>query len=174
MKNQNNIRINTMLFIVHHMRKDSNFIIKILNLIIKIKQTKIDQQDEEKIVNDFFKNFNKKLLNFSKFTYGTTLAIYNKDYIEYDILKSNISLHNLLYKLFNSLEKNAKTIQKDKINTKYIEKYLESFDKILDTSYNVFKENIKKIKSFCTNNPYVEDLEQILEIIKLIQDKFLD
>lgn len=174
MKNQNNIRINTMLFIVHHMRKDSNFIIKILNLIIKIKQTKIDQQDEEKIVNDFFKNFNKKFLNFSKFTYGTTLVIYNKDYIEYDILKSNISLHNLLYKLFNSLEKNAKTIQKDKINTKYIEKYLESFDKILDTSYNVFKENIKKIKSFCTNNPYVEDLEQILEIIKLIQDKFLD
>lgn len=172
MKNQNNIRINTMLFIVHHMRKDSNFIIKILNLIIKIKQTKIDQQDEEKIVNDFFKNFNKKLLNFSKFTYGTTLAIYNKDYIEYNILKSNISLHNLLYKLFNSLEKNTKTIQKDKINTKYIEKYIESFDKILDTSYNVFKENIKKIKSFCTNNPYVEDLEQILDIIKLIQDKF--
>ena len=62
MKNQNNIRINTMLFIVHHMRKDSNFIIKILNLIIKIKQTKINQHDEEKIVNDF-KNFNKKRLS---------------------------------------------------------------------------------------------------------------
>ena len=171
MKNQNNIRINTMLFIVHHMRKDSNFIIKILNLIIKIKQTKINQHDEEKIVNDF-KNFNKKLLNFSKFTYGTTLAIYTKNYIEYHILKSNISLHNLLYELFNSLEKNAKTIQKDKLNTKYIERYTESFDTLLDTSYSVFKENIKRIKSFCTNNPYVEDLEQILDIIKLIQDKF--
>ena len=123
------------------------------------------------IVNDF-KNFNKKLLNFSKFTYGTTLAIYTKNYIEYHILKSNISLHNLLYELFNSLEKNAKTIQKDKLNTKYIERYTESFDTLLDTSYSVFKENIKRIKSFCTNNPYVEDLEQILDIIKLIQDKF--
>lgn len=176
MKNQNNIRINTMLFIVHHMRKDSNFIIKIFNLIIKIKQNKIDQQYEEKIVNDF-KNFNKKLLNFSKFTYGTTLAIYTKDYIEYDILKSNISLHNLLYELFvnlKSIEKNVKAISKDKLNSKYVEKYTESFDKLLNNSHNVFKENIKRIKTFCTNNPYVEDLEQILDIIKLIQDKFLN
>lgn len=173
MKNQNDIRINTMLFIVHHMRKDSNFIIKILNLIIKIKQTKIDQQDEEQLIKKF-KNFNKKLLNFSKFTYGTTLAIYTKDYIEYDILKSNISLNNSLYELFNSLEKNTKTIQKDKFNIKYIERYVESFNKILDNSHNVFKENVKKIKSFCINNPYVEDLEQILEIIKLIQNNFLN
>lgn len=116
-------------------------------------------------------------MNFSKFTYGTTLAIYTKDCIEYDILKSNISLHNLLYELFvnlKSIEKNVKAISKDKLNSKYIEKYTESFDKLLNNSYNVFKENIKKIKSFCTNNPYVEDLEQILDIIKLIQDKFLN
>lgn len=173
---QRNIKRNTILFIVNHTRKQCNFIIKILNLLIKIKQIKIETNDEEKLVNDF-RSFNKILLNFSKSVCGTTLGIYSNQHISHELLKSNIDLNNRLYELFlsiESMEKNVKAISKDKLNSKYIEKYTESFDKLLNNSYNVFKENIKRIKSFCTNNPYVEDLEQILDIIKSIQDKFLN
>lgn len=168
---QRNIKRNTILFIVNHTRKQCNFIIKILNLLIKIKQIKTETNDEEKLVNHF-KSFNKILLNFSKSVCGTTLGIYSNQHISHELLKSNIELNNRLYELFLSMEKNVKAISKDKLNSKYIEKYTESFDKLLEACHNVFKENIKRIKSFCINNPYVEDLEQILDIIKLMQNKF--
>jgi len=138
------IKRNTMVFIIYNTRKQCNFIIKILNLLINIKQIEIDEQTEEKLVIDF-KRFNKILLSFSKNMCGSTLGIYSNQNISHELLKINIELNNRLYTLLNS-------IKKSKIN--------------LNELSEVFKKNIITIEKYYPE--YDESLNEIVNIIKFI------
>ena len=98
-----NVKQNTILFILHSIRKNSEYIIKLLNLIIKASGEKIDAEDEERIVTDF-KKFNKDLLKFSKFNFGTTLNLCTKKYIKHEILKDANSISNYSIKNFKCIK----------------------------------------------------------------------
>ena len=167
---EKNFKKNTIMFLIQNLRRTSHYLIKTSNLIIKINKIQISENNEEQIVNKF-KKFNKTLLNFSKFTCGTTLSIYSNKYINHNILKNNIALQNSYIEFYNSIEKTTKLIGIYKVNSEYIKKYTEAFHKILNDTTNIFNENIKTIKSFCANNTYTEELSEILSIIKLIQEE---
>ena len=165
-----NVKQNTILFILHSIRKNSEYIIKLLNLIIKASGEKIDAEDEERIVTDF-KKFNKDLLKFSKFNFGTTLNLCTKKYIKYEILKDANSISNYSIKLYSSLQ-NALKIS-NTLNRVYLKKYIDSFNNLLNNTNNVFNNNIKYIRKYSTKQAYIDDLEQIFPIIDLIKTNFL-
>lgn len=166
-----NVKQNTVLFILHSIRKNSEYIIKLLNLIIKASGEKIDAEDEERIVTDF-KKFNKDLLKFSKFNFGTTLNLCTKKYIKHEILKDANSISNYSIKLYSSLQ-NALKIS-NTLNRVYLKKYIDSFNNLLNNTNNVFNNNIKYIRKYSTKQAYIDDLEQIFPIIDLIKTKFLE
>lgn len=157
------IKRNTMVFIIYNTRKQCNFIIKILNLLINIKQIEIDEQTEEKLVIDF-KRFNKILLSFSKNMCGSTLGIYSNQNISHELLKINIELNNRLYTLLNSIKKSK--INLNELNYQYKKKYIELFKNSLNDSSEVFKKNIITIEKYYPE--YDESLNEIVNIIKFI------
>ena len=163
----NNVEQNTIFFILHSIRKNSEYIIKILNVIIKASGEKIEPEDEERIVSDF-KKFKKSLLNFSKFNCGTTLNLCTKKYIKHDTL----TISNNSIELYSSLQKKLK--MSDKLNRIYLKKYIDSFNNLLNNTNNVFNNNIKYIRKYSTKQAYIDDLEQIFPIIDLIKTKFLE
>lgn len=158
------IKRNTMVFIIYNTRKQCNFIIKIFNLLINIKQIEIDEQTEEKLVIDF-KRFNKILLSFSKNVCGSTLGIYsNQNISPHELLKSNIELNNRLYMLLNSIKKSK--INLNELNYQYKKKYIELFKNCLNDSSEVFKKNLITIEKYYPE--YDESLNEIVNIIKFI------
>ena len=48
--NKSNIKQNTIFYILHSIRKNSEYIIKILNSLVRLSGVTIDPEDEEKIV----------------------------------------------------------------------------------------------------------------------------
>ncbi len=169
--NERNTKQNTIFYILHSIRKNSEYIIKILNILIRVSGVTIDPEDEEKIVKDF-KKFNKSLLNFSKFNFGTTLNLCTKKYVEYEILKNSIAINNYAIELYTSLENKVK-VNNSQLNEIYFKKYLESFNTLLHNTNNVFKNNLKYIKKFSKKQAYIDELDQIISIIELIQTRFL-
>ena len=167
----NNVEQNTIFFILHSIRKNSEYIIKILNVIIKASGEKIEPEDEERIVSDF-KKFKKSLLNFSKFNFGTTLNLCTKKYIKHGIQKDTLTISNNSIELYSSLQKKLK--MSDKLNRIYLKKYIDSFNNLLNNTNNVFNNNIKYIRKYSTKQAYIDDLEQIFPIIDLIKTKFLE
>lgn len=165
---ERNIKRNTMLFIIQHLRKTSENFVIILNLLKKLSDIEFNVDDETKIVSDF-NNFKKTLLSFSKESCGTTLSIYSKHYIEHDIFKRNMDLYQLSNDLYNSLNRALKNKIK---NIEYQKKYIEYFQKFLNEIYEVVYQNLKFIKNNYPNNNYLEELEKILEIIKFVKKRF--
>lgn len=165
--NERNTKQNTIFYILHSIRKNSEYIIKILNSIIRLSGVTIDPEDEEKIVKDF-KRFNKSLLNFSKFNFGTTLNLCSKKYVEYEILKDSIMINNYAIELYTSLENTLKIN-----NESYLQKYVDSFNTLLKESANVFKDELKYIKKFSTKQAFIDELDQIIPILELIKNRFL-
>lgn len=161
---ERNIKHNTIVFIIYNTRKQCNFIIKILNLLIKIKQIEIDQETEEKLVIDF-KRFNKILLSFSKSVCGSTLGIYNNKNLPHELLKNNIELNNRLYNLLNSIEKSK--INLNELNYQYKKKYIKFFMSCLNDGSEVFKKNLITIEKYYPDK-YDESLNEIVNIIKFI------
>lgn len=168
--NERNTKQNTIFYILHSIRKNSEYIIKILNSIIRLSGVTIDPEDEEKIVKDF-KRFNKSLLNFSKFNFGTTLNLCSKKYVEYQILKDSIMINNYAIELHKSLENTL--IHSSKINGNYLQLYVSSFNTLLNEATTVFKDELKYIKKFSTKQAYIDDLNQIIPILELIKNRFL-
>lgn len=167
-KIERNIKRNTMLFIIQHLRKTSENFVIILNLLKKLSDIEFSVDDETKIVSDF-NNFKKTLLSFSKESCGTTLSIYSKHYIEHDIFKRNMDLYQSSNDLYNSLNRALKNKIK---NIEYQNKYIEYFQKFLNEIYEVVYQNLKFIKNNYPNNNYLEELEKILEIIKFVKKRF--
>ena len=147
--NKNNIKQNTIFYILHSIRKNSEYIVKILNSIVRLSEVRIDPEDEELIVKEF-KKFNKALLNFSKFNFGTTLNLCSKKYVEYEILKDSIMINNYAVELHTSLK--YKLITYSKINGIHLELYISAFNVLLNESSNVFKDELKYIKKFSRLN----------------------
>ena len=168
--NERNTKQNTIFYILHSIRKNSEYIVKILNSLVRLSGVTIDHEDEEKIVREFNK-FNKDLLNFSKFNFGTTLNLCSKKYVEYQILKDSIMIKNYAIELHTSLK--YKLITYSKINESYLELYISSFNVLLNESSNVFKDELKYIKKFSKKQAYIDELDQIISIIELIQTRFL-
>ena len=169
--NKSNIKQNTIFYILHSIRKNSEYIIKILNSLVRLSGVTIDPEDEEKIVREF-KKFNKSLLNFSKFNFGTTLNLCSKKYVEYQILKDSIAINNFAIELYTSLE--YKLITYSKINGSYLQLCISSFNTLLNEATNVFKDELKYIKKFSKKQAFIDELDQIISIIALIQTRFLD
>lgn len=168
--NERNTKQNTIFYILHSIRKNSEYIIKILNSIVRLSEVRIDPEDEELIVKEF-KKFNKSLLNFSKFNFGTTLNLCSKKYVEYEILKDSIAINNYAIELHTSLK--YKLITYSKINGSHLQLYVSSFNVLLNESSNVFKDELKYIKRFSKKQAYIDELDQIISIIELIQTQFL-
>lgn len=168
--NERNTKQNTIFYILHSIRKNSEYIIKILNSIIRLSGVTIDPEDEEKIVKDF-KRFNKSLLNFSKFNFGTTLNLCSKKYVEYQILKDSIMINNYAIELHKSLENTL--IHSSKINGNYLQLYVSSFNTLLNEATTVFKDELKYIKKFSTKQAFIDELDQIIPILELIKNRFL-
>lgn len=168
---EKNTKQNSIFYILHSIRKNSEYIIKILNNIVKLSGVTIDPEDEERIVKDF-RRFNKSLLNFSKTNFGTTLNLCTKEYVEYEILKNSIAINNYAIELHTSLE-NALKIHSSQLNRIYLKKYIDSFNTLLNESINVFKNNLKYIKKFSKKQAYIDDLNQIIPILNLIKTRFL-
>ena len=169
--NERNTKQNTIFYILHSIRKNSEYIIKILNSLVRLSGVTIDPEDEEKIVREF-KKFNKSLLNFSKFNFGTTLTLCTKKYIKHEIQKDTLTISNNSIELYSSLQKKLK--MSDKLNRIYLKKYIDSFNNLLNNTNNVFNNNIKYIRKYSTKQAYIDDLEQIFPIIDLIKTKFLE
>ena len=169
--NKNNIKQNTIFYILHSIRKNSKYIIKILNSLVRLSGVTIDLEDEELIVKEF-KKFNRDLLNFSKFNFGTTLNLCSKKYVEYQILKDSIAINNFAIELYTSLE--YKLITYSKINGSYLQLCISSFNTLLNEATNVFKDELKYIKKFSKKQAFIDELDQIISIIALIQTRFLD
>lgn len=168
--NKSNIKQNTIFYILHSIRKNSEYIIKILNSLIRLSGVTIDPEDEERIVTDF-KKFNKSLLNFSKFNFGTTLNLCSKKYVEYEILKDSIAINNFGIELYTSLE--YKLINYSKINGSYLQLYISSFNTLLNESLDLFKDELKYIKKFSKKQAFIDELDQIIPILELIKTRFL-
>jgi len=169
--NKSNIKQNTIFYILHSIRKNSEYIIKILNSLVRLSGVTIDPEDEELIVKEF-KKFNRDLLNFSKFNFGTTLNLCSKKYVEYQILKDSIAINNFAIELYTSLE--YKLITYSKINGSYLQLCISSFNTLLNEATNVFKDELKYIKKFSKKQAFIDELDQIISIIALIQTRFLD
>ncbi len=169
--NKSNIKQNTIFYILHSIRKNSKYIIKILNSLVRLSGVTIDPEDEELIVKEF-KKFNRDLLNFSKFNFGTTLNLCSKKYVEYQILKDSIAINNFAIELYTSLE--YKLITYSKINGSYLQLCISSFNTLLNEATNVFKDELKYIKKFSKKQAFIDELDQIISIIALIQTRFLD
>lgn len=169
--NKSNIKQNTIFYILHSIRKNSKYIIKILNSLVRLSGVTIDLEDEELIVKEF-KKFNRDLLNFSKFNFGTTLNLCSKKYVEYQILKDSIAINNFAIELYTSLE--YKLITYSKINGSYLQLCISSFNTLLNETTNVFKDELKYIKKFSKKQAFIDELDQIISIIALIQTRFLD
>lgn len=169
--NKSNIKQNTIFYILHSIRKNSEYIIKILNSLVRLSGVTIDPEDEELIVKEF-KKFNRDLLNFSKFNFGTTLNLFSKKYVEYQILKDSIAINNFAIELYTSLE--YKLITYSKINGSYLQLCISSFNTLLNEATNVFKDELKYIKKFSKKQAFIDELDQIISIIALIQTRFLD
>ena len=169
--NKSNIKQNTIFYILHSIRKNSKYIIKILNSLVRLSGVTIDLEDEELIVKEF-KKFNRDLLNFSKFNFGTTLNLCSKKYVEYQILKDSIAINNFAIELYTSLE--YKLITYSKINGSYLQLCISSFNTLLNEATNVFKDELKYIKKFSKKQAFIDELDQIFSIIALIQTRFLD
>ena len=169
--NKSNIKQNTIFYILHSIRKNSKYIIKILNSLVRLSGVTIDPEDEELIVKEF-KKFNIDLLNFSKFNFGTTLNLCSKKYVEYQILKDSIAINNFAIELYTSLE--YKLITYSKINGSYLQLCISSFNTLLNEATNVFKDELKYIKKFSKKQAFIDELDQIISIIALIQTRFLD
>ena len=169
--NKSNIKQNTIFYILHSIRKNSKYIIKILNSLVRLSGVTIDLEDEELIVKEF-KKFNRDLLNFSKFNFGTTLNLCSKKYVEYQILKDSIAINNFAIELYTSLE--YKLITYSKINGSYLQLCISSFNTLLNEATNVFKDELKYIKKFSKKQAFIDELDQIISIIALIQTRFLD
>lgn len=169
--NKRHTKQNTIFYILHSIRKNSEYIIKIKNDIVKLSGVTIDPEDEELIVKKF-KKFNKDLLYFSKFNFGTTLNLCSKKYVEYEILKDSIMINNYAIELHTSLK--YKLITYSKINGSHLELYISSFNVLLNESANVFKDELKYIKKFSKKQAYIDKLDQIIPILELIKTRFLD
>lgn len=169
--NKSNIKQNTIFYILHSIRKNSEYIIKILNSLVRLSGVTIDPEDEEKIVREF-KKFNKSLLNFSKFNFGTTLNLCSKKYVEYEILKDAIAINNFAVELHTSLENTLK-INSSQLNESYLQKYISSFNTLLNEATNVFKDELKYIKKFSKKQAFIDELDQIIPILELIKTRFL-
>lgn len=169
--NKSNIKQNTIFYILHSIRKNSEYIIKILNSLVRLSGVTIDPEDEELIVKEF-KKFNRDLLNFSKFNFGTTLNLCSKKYVEYQILKDSIAINNFAIELYTALE--YKLITYSKINGSYLQLCISSFNTLLNEATNVFKDELKYIKKFSKKQAFIDELDQIISIIALIQTRFLD
>ena len=168
--NKSNIKQNTIFYILHSIRKNSEYIIKILNSLVRLSGVTIDPEDEEKIVREF-KKFNKSLLNFSKFNFGTTLNLCTKKYVNYEILKDSIVINNFAIELHTSLE--YKLITYSKINGSYLQLCISSFNTLLNEATNVFKDELKYIKKFSKKQAFIDELDQIIPILELIKTRFL-
>lgn len=168
--NKSNIKQNTIFYILHSIRKNSEYIIKILNSLVRLSGVTIDPEDEELIVKKF-KKFNKDLLYFSKFNFGTTLNLCSKKYVEYEILKDSITINNFAIELYTSLE--YKLIHSSKINGNYLQLYVSSFNTLLNEATNVFKDELKYIKKFSKKQAFIDELDQIIPILELIKTRFL-
>lgn len=169
--NKSNIKQNTIFYILHSIRKNSEYIIKILNSLVRLSGVTIDPEDEEKIVREF-KKFNKSLLNFSKFNFGTTLNLCTKKYVNYEILKDSIVINNFAIELHTSLENTLK-INSSQLNESYLQKYISSFNTLLNEATNVFKDELKYIKKFSKKQAFIDELDQIIPILELIKTRFL-
>lgn len=169
--NKSNIKQNTIFYILHSIRKNSEYIIKILNSLVRLSGVTIDPEDEEKIVREF-KKFNKSLLNFSKFNFGTTLNLCTKKYVNYEILKDSIMINNYAIELHTSLENTLK-INSSQLNESYLQKYISSFNTLLNEATNVFKDELKYIKKFSKKQAFIDELDQIIPILELIKTRFL-
>ena len=169
--NKSNIKQNTIFYILHSIRKNSEYIIKILNSLVRLSGVTIDPEDEEKIVREF-KKFNKSLLNFSKFNFGTTLNLCTKKYVNYEILKDSIAINNFAIELHTSLENTLK-INSSQLNESYLQKYISSFNTLLNEATNVFKDELKYIKKFSKKQAFIDELDQIIPILELIKTRFL-
>lgn len=169
--NKSNIKQNTIFYILHSIRKNSEYIIKILNSLVRLSGVTIDPEDEEKIVREF-KKFNKSLLNFSKFNFGTTLNLCSKKYVNYEILKDSIVINNFAIELHTSLENTLK-INSSQLNESYLQKYISSFNTLLNEATNVFKDELKYIKKFSKKQAFIDELDQIIPILELIKTRFL-
>lgn len=169
--NKNTIKQNTIFYILHSIRKNSEYYVKILNSIVRLSGVTIDPEDEELIVKKF-KKFNKDLLYFSKFNFGTTLNLCSKKYVEYEILKDSIMINNYAIELHTSLK--YKLITYSKINGIHLELYISAFNVLLNESSNVFKDELKYIKKFSKKQAYIDKLDQIIPILELIKTRFLD
>lgn len=169
--NKSNIKQNTIFYILHSIRKNSEYIIKILNSLVRLSGVTIDPEDEEKIVREF-KKFNKSLLNFSKFNFGTTLNLCTKKYVNYEILKDSIVINNFAIELHTSLENTLK-INSSQLNESYLQKYISSFNTLLNEDTNVFKDELKYIKKFSKKQAFIDELDQIIPILELIKTRFL-
>lgn len=170
--NERNTKQNTIFYILHSIRKNSEYIIKILNILVRLSGATIALEDEEKIVTDF-KRFNKALLNFSKFNFGTTLNLCSKKYVEYEILKDSIMINNHAIELHTSLENKVK-VNNSQLNEIYFKKYVDSFNTLLNNTTDVFKNNLKYIKRFSKKQAFIDELDQIITILELIKTRFLD
>ena len=169
--NKSNINQNTIFYILHSIRKNSEYIIKFLNSLVRLSGVTIDPEDEEKIVREF-KKFNKSLLNFSKFNFGTTLNLCTKKYVNYEILKDSIVINNFAIELHTSLENTLK-INSSQLNESYLQKYISSFNTLLNEATNVFKDELKYIKKFSKKQAFIDELDQIIPILELIKTRFL-
>ena len=169
--NERNTKQNTIFYILHSIRKNSEYIIKILNSLVRLSGVTIDPEDEEKIVREF-KKFNKSLLNFSKFNFGTTLNLCTKKYVNYEILKDSIMINNYAIELHTSLENTLK-INSSQLNESYLQKYISSFNTLLNEATNVFKDELKYIKKFSKKQAFIDELDQIIPILELIKTRFL-
>lgn len=169
--NKSNTKQNTIFYILHSIRKNSEYIIKILNSLVRLSGVTIDPEDEELIVKKF-KKFNKDLLYFSKFNFGTTLNLCSKKYVEYEILKNSIAINNYAIELHTSLENTLK-INSPQLNESYLQKYISSFNTLLNEATNVFKDELKYIKKFSKKQAFIDELDQIIPILELIKTRFL-
>ena len=169
--NKSNINQNNIFYILHSIRKNSEYIIKFLNSLVRLSGVTIDPEDEEKIVREF-KKFNKSLLNFSKFNFGTTLNLCTKKYVNYEILKDSIVINNFAIELHTSLENTLK-INSSQLNESYLQKYISSFNTLLNEATNVFKDELKYIKKFSKKQAFIDELDQIIPILELIKTRFL-
>lgn len=169
--NERNTKQNTIFYILHSIRKNSEYIIKILNSLVRLSGVTIDPEDEELIVKKF-KRFNKDLLYFSKFNFGTTLNLCSKKYVEYEILKNSIAINNFAIELHTSLENTLK-INSSQLNESYLQKYISSFNTLLNEATNVFKDELKYIKKFSKKQAFIDELDQIIPILELIKTRFL-
>ena len=96
----------------------------------------------------------------------------SKKYVEYEILKNSIAINNFAIELHTSLENTLK-INSSQLNESYLQKYISSFNTLLNEATNVFKDELKYIKKFSKKQAFIDELDQIIPILELIKTRFL-